>query len=86
MCIIVASEVQTNETHIRFKIFEYDNPPDTKLLGGLIRVTAQITSTATPSAAEMNARAEKMAMRVKEGIKTVRDRIRSAGGILAGSK
>jgi hypothetical protein len=86
MCVIVASEVQTNETHIRFKVFEYDNPPDMKLLGGLIRVTAQITTTATPSAAELNARAEKTATRAKEGIKTVRDRIRSAAGIPAVAK
>ena len=77
--LIVGGKLAENETKILFKVIEYENPPELKLLNGLLRATASVNITSQdPNVARE--KAEKMAARVKEGIKLVREKIRSGIG------
>ena len=76
-CLIVAGQVGESETLILFKVFEYEQPPKTELLGGLLRMTTTVTTTSNdPKAARE--RAEKFQKRIKEGIAVVKERIQGA--------
>ena len=62
---------------IQFKVFEYEHPPDVKLLGGFLQLSTDIKITSQdPKVAAANA--EKFRLRVKEGIELVRGRIQKA--------
>jgi hypothetical protein len=69
-CLILGSQVRDNESQIRFKVFEYEHPPQIQLLGGLLSVNTdvKVTSQDPQVAADQ---AAKFQQRVKEGINLV---------------
>ena len=75
--LIVGGKLAENETKILFKVFEYENPPELKLLNGLLSATASVNITSQdPNVAKE--RAEKLKQRILEGIKLVKGRIQRA--------
>lgn len=76
-CLILGSQMRDNETRIQFKVFEYEHPPDLKLLGGMLQLSTGVTITSQdPNVAAANA--EKFRQRVKDGVELVRERIQLA--------
>jgi tetratricopeptide (TPR) repeat protein len=76
-CFVVGSQVRDAETRILFKVLEYEQPAPGNLLGGLLRLTAEVkTSNQDPRVARENA--ERFEARIKEGVNLVTERIQSA--------
>lgn len=67
-CLIVGGPVREGEGRVVFKVFEYEHPPDLKLLGGLIQVTTEV-KTSSPSSAVFR-------QQIAEGVKMVSDMIK----------
>ena len=77
-CLIVGVQVSEDETQLRFKVLEYEQPAPIKILGA-ITFTPQITfSSQDPNA--IRAKSEQMHQRIVEGTKMVRDKIQEATG------
>jgi hypothetical protein len=80
-CLIVGSQVRENETRIQFKVFEYEHPPEVKLLGGLLSVNTDVKITSQDPQV-VAAQAAKFQQRIKDGINLVTALIqRTAGGV-----
>ncbi len=79
-CLIVGGNVQPGEMHVLYKVFEYDNPPELKLLNGFLTATTSIKVTSRDPQVEQR-KADKFQERIKEGIKSVQDRVRTAIGM-----
>ncbi len=78
-CLILGSQVRDNEVQIRYKVFEYEHPPDVKLLGGLLQLSTAINITSQdPQVAAANA--QKFQQRIKEGVNLVTALIQRATG------
>jgi tetratricopeptide (TPR) repeat protein len=72
-CLIVGSQVRENETRIQFKVFEYEHPPEVKLLGGIVSLNMDVHSTSQDQV-------EKFQQRIKDGINQVTAIIERATG------
>jgi tetratricopeptide (TPR) repeat protein len=76
-CLILGTQVKNELTRIQFKVFEYENPPDKKLLGGIVQVSADFkNSSSDPNAIAANA--EQFQRRTQEGVDLVTKRISDA--------
>lgn len=80
-CLILGTQVSGGEVRIEFKVFEYEHPPDVKLLGGLVQVSADFKNTSQDPKVVAE-RAEKFRQRVKDGVKLVEVRIQKVMGHL----
>jgi hypothetical protein len=69
-CLILGSQVRDNESQIRFKVFEYEHPPQVTLLGGLLSLNTNIKVTSQDPQVAAD-QAAKFQQRVKEGINLV---------------
>lgn len=69
-CLIVGAQVQDGETKILWKVFEYENPPELKLLNGFLTAATSIKITSQDPQVEQR-KAERFQERVKEGIRIV---------------
>jgi hypothetical protein len=67
-CLLAGGPVREDEVRVVFKVFEYDHPPDLKLLGGLIQVTTEVNTSSTSTAA--------WRQRTEDGVRMVSDRIK----------
>lgn len=76
-CLILGTQVRENEVRIQFKVFEYEHPPDLKLLGGLFQLSTAINVTSQDPNVEAQ-KAERFRQRVKEGIELLKGRIQGA--------
>jgi hypothetical protein len=73
-CLIVGTQVREDEVRIQFKVFEYEHPPDVKLLGGFLQLSTDIKITSQdPKVAAANA--EKFQSRIKDGVRIITERI-----------
>ena len=63
--------------HVLYKVFEYENPPELKLLNGFLTATTSIKITSQDPQVEQK-KAERFQMRVKEGVDLVRGRIQNS--------
>ena len=79
-CLIVGVQVGEDETQVRFKVVEYEQPAPIKILGGVITLTPRITIASQDSNA-IRAKEEQMHVRVVEGTKLVGERIKKAVGV-----
>lgn len=73
-CLIVGSQVREDETRIQFKVFEYEHPPDLKLLGGMLQLSTGVTITSQDPKVVAE-KAERFRVRVKEGVELVKGKI-----------
>jgi len=75
--LIYGSQVRENEVQLRFKVFEYEHPPQINLLGGIVQVNTTVGgySQDPQIAAEQVRQFQK---RVRDGIKQVQDIIQQA--------
>ena len=76
-CLIVGGNVHPGEMHVLYKVFEYENPPELKLLNGFLSATTSIKITSQDPQVEQK-KAERFQLRVKEGVELVKGRIGSA--------
>jgi len=76
-CLIAGAQVQDGETKILWKVFEYENPPDLKLLNGLMTISGSLKVTSQDPQVEQK-KAERFQERIKEGVKIVTERIKNA--------
>ncbi len=76
-CLIVGGNVQPGEMHVLYKVFEYENPPDLKLLNGLMTISGSLKVTSQDPQVEQK-KAEKFQQRIKEGIEIVKEKIQKA--------
>jgi hypothetical protein len=73
---MVGGNVHPVEVQVVYKIFEYENPPELKLLNGLSSATASANITSQDPTV-IQAATDKHTERVKDGIKLVGERIES---------
>lgn len=76
-CLIVGGNVQSGEMQVLYKVFEYENPPELKLLSGFLTATTSIKITSQDPQVEQK-KVERFQVRVKEGIELVKGRIQGA--------
>jgi tetratricopeptide (TPR) repeat protein len=76
-CLIVGAQVADGETQIFWKVFEYEQLPDLKLLNGFMTISGSFKMTSQDPKVEQK-KAERFQERIKEGIKIVRERIQNA--------
>jgi hypothetical protein len=76
-CLIVGGNVHPGEMQVVYKIFEYENPPELKLVGGFLTAATSVKITSHDPQVEQK-KAERFQERVREGIKLVRERIQVA--------
>jgi hypothetical protein len=62
--------------HLFYKVYEYENPPELKLLNGFLSATSSITITSQDPQVEQK-KAERFQARIKEGVELVKNRIES---------
>ena len=78
-CLILGSQIRDNEVFIRFKVFEYEHPPQIKMLGGLLSVSTEIKTTSQdPQVAAANAKS--FQQRIEHGVNQVTTIIQEAIG------
>jgi tetratricopeptide (TPR) repeat protein len=78
-CLVLGSQIRDNEVFIRFKVFEYEHPPQVKLLGGLLSVSTEIKTTSQdPQVVAANAK--KFQQRTENGVSLVTSIIQGAIG------
>lgn len=75
-CLIVGGNVQPGEMHVLYKVFEYENPPELKMLNGFLSAATSIKVTSEDPQVEQR-KAERFQARIKEGVALVKSRIES---------
>lgn len=79
-CLIVGGNVQPGEMHLLYKVFEYENPPELKLLNGFLTATTAIKITSQDPQVEQK-KAERFQQRLKDGVELVKERILRAAAL-----
>jgi len=78
-CLILGSQIRDNGVCIRFKVFEYEHPPQMNLLGGLLQLSTEIKTTSSdPQVAA--AHAQEFQRRIQSGVNLVTTIIQGAIG------
>jgi tetratricopeptide (TPR) repeat protein len=75
-CLIIGGNVQPGEMHVLYKVFEYENPPELKMLNGFLSAATSIKVTSEDPQVEQR-KAERFQARIKEGVQLVKSRIES---------
>jgi hypothetical protein len=75
--LIYGSQVRETEVQLRFKVFEYEHPPQINLLGGMVQLntTVGVTSQDPQTTVEQ---ARQFQKRVRDGVKLVQNIIQQA--------
>lgn len=71
-CLMAGIQVRENETRVVFKVVEYDHPPKSNLLGGLLGAVV------TPQTDNDGTRAARFQQQIKEGAEMVKARLEKA--------
>ena len=65
--LVIGSQIREDEVDVRFKVFEYEQPPQVSMLGGLVQIkTTENTTSQDPQAVADYQR--QFHQRIKDGV------------------